>query len=304
MSDDVSNVAASAAESVTGEANPTEAIDGQAPGEGQSSEQVAADAAKQAKENLKRYKLKIDGQEREVDEKELLRGYSHQQAANKRFQEGQKLRQQAEQFVEMMKDPEKFFEVAQRLGHDPRKLSEMYLGKQLEEEFMDPKEKEIRDYKAKLQRYEEQERQKEEEQLTRQQEALKAKYAQEYSNQFIQALKETGLPATKPMVAEMAKYISRSAKIGVEMSAKEAANLVLEDIRNSQKNLFSEADGETLIKLLGEDLANKIRGYDTSKLKDPNQFLKTPTEQGQRNTRQTQQKSMTPREWRKFNRGY
>lgn len=255
-------------------------------------------------EAMKKYKVKVDGQELEVDEGELLRGYSHQKAANKILQEGKKARKQAEEFIAMMKDEGKLFEVIQKLGHDPRKLTEQYLAKQLEEEMLDPREKEFRRAQEELKRYKAQEEQMKAEQQRRLDESLKAKYAKDYSDQFVDALKTSGLPATKPMVAEMAKYVQRAAKIGFKMTPSEAAQLVKEDVQKAVASLTGEADGDTLIKLLGEQVANKVRKWDTSRVKTPDQVLKTPEQSRNSPTRkrESEYKPMSHKEWRNLNR--
>ena len=105
------------------------------------------------------------------------------------------------------------------------------------------------------------------------------------------------------MVAEMAKYIGRSAQIGFKMEPHEAAQLVKEDIQKAQLALFAEADGETLLKLLGDEQAAKILTARGSKVRSPEQNLKTPFEQGEPSDRsRSTGKRMSPREWRDFNR--
>ncbi len=99
----------------------------------------------------------------------------------------------------------------------------------------------------------------------------------------------------------MAKYIHKAAGMKFEMTAKEAAQLVREDIEIAQRNLFGEADAETLIKLIGEQGLQKVRTFDTSRLKDPNANLRTP-EQGEVRRRDSGAKRMTPQEWREYNR--
>lgn len=261
------------------------------------------EAAKEAME-ARKYKVKVDGQEMEVDEAELLRGYSHQKAANKILQQGAAARKQAEEFIAMMKDPEKFWEVAKKIGHDPRKQAEEYLARQLEDELLDPRERELKETKLRLKQMEEMDRAQKEAMEAKRNEVLKQKYAKDYSDQFVAALQETGLPATKPMVAEMAKYVSRAAKIGFKMTPIEAAKLVDEDLRVSYGRLAKESDGEVLIRLLGEDAANKIRKYDTQRLKNPEQDLRTPTEQRdlRARARPSNGKRMTAKEWREYNR--
>lgn len=261
--------------------------------------------AEAAKEAIRRHKVKVDGQELEVDEDELKRGYSHQRAANKILQEGKAARKQAEEFIAMMRDKGKLMDVIKKLGHDPRKLSEEYLASQLEDEMMDPRDKELRDAKARLKHIEDMEKKQQEAVQARRHEEMKVKYAKEYETQFVEALKKSQLPPTKPMVAEMAKYIARSAKIGFKMTPDEAAQLVREDIQMAHQRLVGDSDGEVLLKLLGDQVANKIRKYDTDRLKTPEQMLRTPNEQsGERSKRVQQTKTrLTPHEWRLHKRG-
>lgn len=271
-----------------------------------------AEAVKEAIQEAKR-KLKFkdeSGADVEVDEEEVLKTYrerkGHQRAANKEFQEGRAARKQAEEFIAMMKDPSRLIEVMTKMGHDPRKLAEDYLVNALNEEQMDPREKELRDAKAKLKSFEDLERKKLEDIQKQRDAEMKQKYMKDYETQFVEALKTSGLPPTKPMVAEMAKYISRSAKIGFKMTPAEAAQLVREDIQLAHSRLVGDSDAETLIKLLGDAGMKKIREYDIAKLKDPTANLRTPQEQAPKETRRERgsqpTKRMSPKEWREFNR--
>lgn len=261
------------------------------------------DVSSAAKEAMRKFKVKVEGKDLEVDEKELLRGYSHQRVANKALQEGKALRKQAEEFVAMLKDEAKLKDVLQKLGHDPRKLSEKILAQHLEDELMDPRDRELRDTKAKLAQIEEMDKRQKEAIEAKRLEHVKQRFMKEYETDFISALDKTGLPPTKPMVAEMAKYISRSAKIGFKMSAMEAAQLVKEDVQNLTQRLVGDSDGDTLIKLLGDNVANKIRKYDTSRIKTPEQVLQTPPEQVRRNREKEPKKRMSIREWQLMKRG-
>lgn len=223
---------------------------------------------------VEKYKLNADGEELEVDLNELKRGYAHQKAANKVFQEGQTAVKQAQALVDAMRDPDKFFEIAKRLGHDTRKISESYLARQLEDDMLTPQERELRELKAYKQSREQAEEDAKREKEEREISELEEKYREEYSNKFVDALKESRLPATKASVAAMAKYIQAAANQKYEMSASDAAKLVAQDLRNIAKSTFSEADADALADILGEDVVNKLRQAAVKKIKDPTQFLK------------------------------
>lgn len=268
----------------------------------------AGDQTKSAAQEAMKKLIKIGDEE--VDEEEVKKTYlqrkEHQREANRRFQEGMKAKKEADEYREMMKDRTKLIDALLKAGHkkeDIRAMSEEYLAAQLEEEMLDPKERELRDKTRELETYKEREKRLKEEAEARNLEAMKAKYSEDYSKQFVEALKTTGLPPTKPMVAEMAKYIARSAKIGFEMTATEAAKLVREDVEIYFKNLYGEADPETLAKLLGDQGLQKVRTYDTARIKDPNQHLRTPESQPEGATRTRDvSKRMTEAEWKAYNR--
>ena len=287
---DTNTAAKDAAQKPTGEATP------QAGG-------AQAGATKAAAAEAMR-RLKIG--EEEVDEAEVIKVYqsrkSHQQAANKELQEGKKLRRQNEEFIAKMKDKATLFDVIKKLGHDPRQLSEEFLASVLEEEMLDPREKELKSAKARLKAYEDLEKKQKEAKQKEADDQMKRKFSEDYSKQFIDALKVTGLPPTKKMVAEMASYIKRAADLKFEMTAEEAAKLVKDDQETHYRNLYGEADPETLARLLGDAGLQKVRTYDTAKIKDPAAQLKTPEEQGESRKKRDNTKRMTPQQWREFNR--
>lgn len=264
-----------------------------------------SDAAKEAARKLK---VKYDdGKEEEIDENEVLSVYKqrkgHQSAANKILQEGKAARKQAEEFISMMRDPDKFYETAKKLGHDPRVLAEKYLAAQIEEEMLDPREKELRATKRELDQMKELDRQQKEAVKAQRDAILKQKYSEDYNNQFIAALKETGLPANKEMVADMAKYVARAAKIGFKMTALEAARMVDEDLTRAIQYKTRGSDAEVLLRLLGEETANKIRTHDIAKIKNPEAALQVTEPQTLRDRpRQKERTRMTHAEWREFNR--
>jgi len=276
---------------------------------GKSSEASGNPVKEAAAEAARKLKIKNDaGAEEEVDEAEVLKIYKerrgHQRAANKELQEGRAAKKQAEEFISMMKDKGKLFEAIQKLGHDPRKLSEEYLASQLEDDMLDPKDKELRETRKKLSTYEEKEKQAAEAEKKAQDEKIRAKFADDYSKDFVEALKSTDLPPTKVMVGQMAGYVARAAKIGMQMTALEAAKLVGQDEDSRIEHRFKNATPEQIMKILKEEGLQKVRTFDTARLKDPNSHLKTPTEQGEPGKKREQTKRMTPQEWRKFSRGY
>ena len=215
----------------------------------------------------KKYKVKIDGAESEVDEDELIRSYQLRQTADKRMQEATQARKQAEEFVHLLKhDPVKLL-TDPRIGHDMKKIAEDYLISQLEEEQMTPEQKELKKTKAELQKYESWKKEQEEAAVRSRDEQLTQHYQNHYQQEIITALEGSGLPKTQGTVNRMIYYMSQALQNGYELSAKDVTDLVMSDYVKETRELYQNVPEEVLLKLLGDDVAKKVVKSDLNKLK-------------------------------------
>lgn len=229
-----------------------------------------------AEKLAKKYKVKVDNEELEVDEDELVRGYQMRKASDKRFQEGLAARKQAEEFVRLLKtDPKKVL-AHPSIGLDLKKFAEDFLVEQMQEELMDPKDRELRDYKQKLAKFEEEERLKKQKAEEEAKDAVKKKYQEDYNKQIIDALETSGLPKTEYTVERMIYYMHKALKNGYELDAKDVTELVKRDYIEDSKALYSGLDAEALEKIMGADIAKKLRKHDIDKLKQPKNNLNGP----------------------------
>lgn len=261
----------------------------------------------EAREAIRKLKIQYDdGKEEEVDEDEVLKTYkerkNHQRVANKELQEGKAAKRQAEEFITKMKDKATLFDAIKKLGHDPRKLSEEFLASVLDEEMMDPKDRELKTTKARLEEYEAKEKAAKEAEEKRLHQLEVEKYKAQFNEQFVEALKNSKLPANKHTVSRMADWITRASRAKETITPAEAAKLVEQDLERENAAILASADPETLVRLLGEPTLQKIRAYDTSKLKNPEANLKTPIQQGDINSRTTSAgKEKSWANWRAYN---
>lgn len=264
------------------------------------------DVSSAAKEAMRKYKVKVEGKDIEVDEKELLRGYGHQRAASKALNEGKALRAQAENFIQMLKDEGQLRDVLKRLGHDPRKLSEKILAEHLEDELMDPKDKRLKFLETEFTKREQKEKLEKEAFEKRAHEQRIQKYQEKYEKEILTELEKGKLPKTKNTVGRIAAYIKKAAEHKIEMTTQEAAQLVAQDLREEHKLIAVDSEIEALINTYGDDFLNKVRKYDTSRLKDPASVLKTPEAQGEptRDRNKNRKGRMSQREWQRFKRGH
>lgn len=220
-------------------------------------------------EGSRTFKLKVDGEELEVTEEELLRGFQLRKASDKRFQEAADLRKKAEEVINLLKtDPRKALQHPE-IGVDTRSLAEEILKEHLDLELMDENERKIHELQQKLKTAEEQKKQEEVDKQRQEAERLEIEYAEQYQKDINSALEGSGLPKTNYTMNRMIHYMQQAIDYGYEASAKDIVELVREDYHSDIKQMFSAADATILARILGEDGLKKVRGVDVQRLKDP-----------------------------------
>jgi len=247
---------------------------GQAAAPEKAPELSASEAAKRLAAERKRYKVKVDGEEAEVDEDELLRGYQTTRAAMKRMEEVAQLRGQLESFVkDFQTDPvstlKKLAAIPGEKGAQFRDAVEKFLYEELQKEKMTPEQRELAEAKEKLRAAEEQRKAVEESQRQAKLQAAQAHWAKKYDEEITAALQDPniGLPKTPATVRRMAELMGKSLRAGLDIPATDVARLVREEYLEAQREVVSNLDGEQLVRYLGEDVAKKIRAYDVARLK-------------------------------------
>lgn len=238
--------------------------------EGQEGQEQAE--KKEAQQSFKKkLKLKVDGEEIEDeidfnDEEGLKRKLQLSYAAKKRMEEAKAAKAKAFEIIKAFEeDPANVFK---KLGPKGREAAERFLLEQIQEEAMDPKDKELRDlkkYKEEMEAEKEKAKQEREKQALAEQEA---KYAQEFQKTIIDALSKSGLPKSPEMVKRFARIMQKNLELGLELTADDLVDEVKSDITSIIKSIVGEADGDHLINLFGEDVANKIRKSDIRKLQE------------------------------------
>ena len=222
-----------------------------------------------AERMLKKYKVKVNGEDTEVGEDELVNNYQLRKASDKRFQEGQQMRKQSEEFIRLLKtDPKKVLSHPS-VGMDVKKWAEDFLIGEMQREMMSPEEIQMEEYKSKLAKYEEQEQSTKKEAEQAQQTAVRQKYQDDYNKQITEALDTSGLPKTEYTVQRMINYMAKALEQNYELSAKDVTDLVRRDYINDTKSLYSGLDADALLSILGDDVAGKIRKGDLAKLNKP-----------------------------------
>ena len=260
---------------------------------------------------IRRLKLKMEGQDIELPEEEVIKLAQMGGSAQKRFQEAAQLRKEAEQVVEWMKSNPA--QALKELGIDVRKFSEDTLMEMIRREQESPEQKKIREQEEKLRAYEEKERQAEEARQQKEIEAKKAREQQEldarakqfmdqYDAEFTKALSESDLPRNAYTIRRMADLQRINLKKGFELDASSLAKIVRQDYDREHsmrldryKTPEGKYDGEKLLAFFGDDLVKALNKAQVKKLKAANaQKFSTPVQES------TQTKPAPTSSWREF----
>lgn len=252
----------------------------------------------QAAEERRRLKAKIDGEEIEVDEEELLRDYQKYKSADKRYQEAAQIRKQAEGVIEYFRQNPA--EAMRHLGLDPHKVAEETMLAHIEEMMMDPKDRELKTYKQQVEEYRKAEREAKEKADREKAEQLKMQMSAELSNEIIEALNTESLPRTPWTIKRMASYLYEAESRKIPVTAKDVVKQVKKDYLEDQKVLFGEMDVEKIVETFGEDILKKIRKWDIDRIKKRDGAKYVPERKGPPQER-TQKKKLSEKEWRALN---
>lgn len=183
-----------------------------------------------------------------------------------KFQEAAKLRKeaaeeraQAQQLVQAMgKDYKAALRAA---GHDPVKVAEQILKEALDEYQLSPQDRELRDYKAKVEEYERQQAELAEQQKAAQEQAAVQQWEQRFDQAFTGAIQTVGLPKTARVVARMAEKVESYWGAGVEVPLEEIAAEIKQDIIAERRELLQSIKDEQAADLYDDselEIARKL----------------------------------------------
>lgn len=216
------------------------------------------------------YKVKVNGEELEVSLDDLVKGYTHGKAAEKKFNEAALMRKQAETFIELLQ--ENPFHVLNEMGVNVRELSEKYLVEILQEEMLPVDEREKKDLQKKLREYEEKERRAKAEREKAEELEMYNKYQSDFNTMIKESLEQAGLPNTKMTRSALAGYMHQvisspdiDDSIKSTITFNDLVPLVVEDFEREMQEFIGRTPTEKLAKITGEEKLKEVRKWDVER---------------------------------------
>ncbi len=235
-------------------------------------------------ERLK-FQLKVKGQM--VDEE-----YTHEQlqvrlqkalAADQGLQETAETRKAFAAFREAFeKDP---FEATKNFAPkvDLDALAEKRLIERFQQEELqkqDPGAYEKQQLQKQLDEYKSQDQKRKDAETAKAQAEQDAKDGAAFEKEFMQALEETGLPKDRRFLHRLAQIADTNLDHGIELTSKQMAQELNEQIRQEHQHVTRSMKGESLIKHLGDDVVREVLKYSVEKHKAKQSVVTAPTAKG------------------------
>jgi small-conductance mechanosensitive channel len=229
----------------------------EAPVNSQAQDQTAAPAAKP-----QRQFIDVDGERVDLDQ--LKREYKKFKGADQKFREAADLRKEVDSFYEkLLANPEEILNDP-RIPLKKRELAEKWLTEQLENELkvVDPRDRELEDYKAKLKAYEEQEAEQRTKQEQEQYMQVVAQRREAIAATLSKAMELSPLSKDPAVAAatlkEMASYMRLCKDAGYQATPEEIAQHVESGKMASFRALADRLEGDDLVSFLGQGVVKKL----------------------------------------------
>ena len=238
------------------------------------------------------YKVMVDGQELDVDENELRRGYAHNRAASKRMEEAAMARKEAVEAIKLLKENPKA--AMEQLGLSPRQFAEMIINEELSDAMLSPEQKELRSYKQKVEQFENERRQAQQTYEQQQMEEEINRQTESIQGEIINVLDSAGLPKTERTVGRIIYYMQSAIEAGYNVSPKDVIDQVKQDYRHDINSLLGGLPEEVLETFLGKDMISRIA---KSTVKSERKMTTVPKEVNANRTVSKEKKIMSPRDF-------
>jgi hypothetical protein len=218
------------------------------------------------------FKVKVDGQEREVDEATLIRDYQISAAGMKRLQEASAKEKSIESFKEAFeRDPVGTMQHFGKGKNGPefRKAVEKFLLGELERDGESPEQKELRSARedaAAARKELEKHTQDRSKKLA--EEAMKRE-ASTMDQEIAGAISTVGLPKTPDTVKRLAQIMLQNHVGKVGLSTAQCAQVLRREVEEAHRALLDGMDDEGTFNFLGDKVTSRLRKVEVARMKTP-----------------------------------
>jgi len=225
------------------------------------------DHAKKVPQEPEYYELKVNGAVKRYTKEQLLAKASLGEAANERFEQAARLRQQYE--AEQKEMAQDFIKVLEKRGLSKEqirtRMEQWYHENFIEPEMLTEEQRKTRELERRLKQYEEEKARQEQEFKLKEEQVVQQHAAKEVQTQIIQAMEKSGLPKTRETARKIAYWMRHNLQYGFDAPMEVIIQQVKDSDRETLQTQIKDAPIEYILELFGDDLTNKLRQYDVAK---------------------------------------
>lgn len=242
-----------------------------------------------------KHRVRVEGQEFDVDYDDLLSGYQKAQASSKRFQEASKIYQESKPVVDALERGDIKFLVG-KLGPDKAKqLFEDYLVEQMEYESLHPSEKKAIEAERRAKALEEQLEARKKQDADNEQKQKLTKAHEEVDTQVSDALKKIGKKPTPRLVVRIVDEMISDMTTGSDnFDADKASQKAIRSVHQDISEFLSDMSASDAIQILPPQLLKAIREHEVNQVMGEKSKIRVkPEAKPQGSTASSKPKSIT-----------
>lgn len=222
-------------------------------------------------------KVKVDGEEREVTQQELVKSYELAQASYKRFEEAAKLRGDVDNFVDAVtraadsQDYDLMASIFRQMGADFDGVVEARIDYYINQAKLTPQQREYQKFREEQNRWDRQKQEDQEQAHNSQRQVHQDSYEKQFTNEFQEVLTANNLPVNNYTMGQITALVRSRIEAGVPYTvdmAKDMGSRVKQEYFASFKDLTSGMEGPQLADLVGTEGAGRLRKHQLSQAKD------------------------------------
>ena len=246
--------------------------------ESQENQEVEASAdgksaeVKKIEKKLKKLKLKVDGEEEDLeydpdDEDYIRKQFQLAKVSQKRMGQYADLEKELIDFMQELKTNPRKALTKDFIGLDLKKLATEIIDDEIERSQKSPEQLEKEQLQAELQAIKEQQKLEKEQSQAAELERRQEQEAERYDILMEKALTESNLPKTPYTVKKLAELMYIGLDHGIDLTPSELIPLVREEMESDIKQMFAAMPEEVIEQFIGKDVFNRVRKKNLAKAK-------------------------------------
>lgn len=261
--------------------------------------QVPANVDAKKVEGEELYEVKVNGKVKKMTLAELKKHAALSHSSTEKFTEAKRLKEEVEK-LKSQYDSEDDIARWKRQGKTASEIRDLLADKLtaiLEEEQLDPKERELRDLRAREAERKKQEEAAEQEKMSAEEKRKTEIAARQLEHEIVEAAESLKIPVNPFMLKQLAYEMYNAGERGVDLSAKDAARIVEKQWFDTFSEVLPKMNTRQIKELLGADMLKALQEEAVAEVKTANApFVKKQNQEKQ----QVPKKQESPEEQKTY----